>query len=61
VLYEPGIVIVCQRRKRGFWGDHIYLYDSQHYLAVAVPVPLTMETDASADEPLLAIYLDLDG
>src|SRR5689334_6888992 len=39
VLYEPGIVIVCQGRKRGFWADRVYLYDTQHYLAVAVPVP----------------------
>jgi AraC-like DNA-binding protein len=60
VLYEPGIVIVCQGRKRGYWGGKVYLYDEQHYLAVAVPVPFTMETDASADEPLLALYLTLD-
>ncbi len=60
VLYEPGIVIVCQGRKRGYWAGKVYLYDAQHYLAVAVPVPFTMETDASAKEPLLAIYLTLD-
>jgi AraC-like DNA-binding protein len=60
VLYEPGIVIVCQGRKRGYWADQVYLYDAQHYLAVSVPVPFTMETDASADEPLLAIYLTMD-
>lgn len=60
VLYDPGIVIVCQGRKRGYWGETTYLYDAQHYLAVAVPVPFTMETDASAQEPLLALYLHLD-
>ncbi len=60
VLYEPGIVIVCQGRKRGLWADQVYLYDAQHYLAVALPVPFTMETDASASEPLLAIYFSLD-
>lgn len=60
VLYEPGIVIVCQGRKRGLWAHQVYLYDAQHYLAVSVPVPFTMETDASADEPLLAIYFSLD-
>ena len=60
VLYEPGIVIVCQGRKRGLWANQVYLYDAQHYLAVSVPVPFTMETDASADEPLLAIYFSLD-
>lgn len=60
VLYDPGIVIVCQGRKRGFFGEEVYVYDAAHYLAVSVPVPFTMETDASADEPLLAIYMHLD-
>ncbi|WP_111494168.1 AraC family transcriptional regulator [Marinobacter bohaiensis] len=60
VLYDPGIVIVCQGRKRGYWGDKTYVYDAQHYLAVSIPVPFTMETDASAEKPLLAIYLHLN-
>jgi AraC-like DNA-binding protein len=60
VLYDPGIVIVCQGRKRGFFGDRVYLYDEQHYLAVSVPVPFIMETDATQREPLLAIYMHLD-
>lgn len=60
VLYDPGIVIVCQGSKRGYFGHQIYLYDEQHYLAVSVPVPFVMETDASAERPLLAIYLHLD-
>jgi len=60
VLYDPGIVIVCQGRKRGYFGDHLYLYDEQHYLAVSVPVPFSMETDATPERPLLALYLHLD-
>src|SRR6202046_5454853 len=60
VLYDPGIVIVCQGRKRGYFGDQLYLYDEQHYLAVSVPVPFTMETDATPERPLLAIYMHLD-
>lgn len=60
VLYDPGIVIVCQGRKRGYFGDQLYLYDAQHYLAVAVPVPFDMETDATPAQPLLALYLHLD-
>lgn len=60
VLYDPGIVIVCQGRKRGYFGDQLYLYDEHHYLAVAVPVPFSMETDATPDRPLLALYLHLD-
>ncbi|WP_208635709.1 AraC family transcriptional regulator [Caballeronia pedi] len=60
VLYDPGIVIVCQGRKRGYFGDQLYLYDEHHYLAVSVPVPFSMETDASPKRPLLALYLHLD-
>lgn len=60
VLYEPGIVIVVQGRKRGYFGHDVYLYDAQHYLMVSVPVPFTMETDASESEPMMAIYIRLD-
>ncbi len=60
VLYDPGVVIVVQGRKRGYLGDTVYLYDAQHYLVVSVPVPFTMETDATLGEPMLAIYLRLD-
>ncbi len=60
VLYDPGVVIVCQGRKRGYFGDQLYLYDERHYLAVSVPVPFSMETDATAERPLLALYLHLD-
>lgn len=60
VLYDPGIVIVCQGCKRGYFGDRTYVYDRLHYLAVSVPVPFVMETDASPEHPLLALYLHLD-
>ena len=60
VLYDPGIVIVCQGSKKGYFGDRTYVYDALQYLAVSVPVPFTMETDACAEAPLLALYLHLD-
>lgn len=60
VLFDPGIMIVLQGRKRGFLGDRVYVYDEQHYLAVSVPVPFLMETEASAEAPLLAIYVRMD-
>jgi len=60
VLYDPGIVIVCQGRKTGYFGSQTFVYDAHQYLAVSVPVPFTMETDACAEAPLLALYLHLD-
>ncbi|AMZ72736.1 MULTISPECIES: AraC family transcriptional regulator [Pseudomonas] len=60
VLYDPGVVILCQGRKRGYLGNDLYVYDARHYLVVSVPVPFTMETDASEAEPMLAVYMRLD-
>jgi AraC-like DNA-binding protein len=60
VLYEPSIVIVCQGRKRGFFGDQVYVYDAQHYLVLSVPLPFSTETEATVDEPMLGIALRID-
>src|SRR3546814_13776486 len=60
VLYDPGIVILCQGRKRGYLGNDVYVYDAQHYLVVSVQAPFTMETDASETEPMLAVYMRLN-
>ncbi|MEM6160248.1 AraC family transcriptional regulator [Erwinia sp. P6884] len=60
VLYEPSIVVVCQGRKRGFWGEEMFLYDAQHFLVVAVPLPFVSQTEATLEEPMLAVALRLD-
>ena len=46
--------------KRGYFGQQICLYDEHPWLAVSVPVPFVIETDASAEHPLLAFYMHLD-
>lgn len=60
VLYEPGIVIVCQGRKLGFLGDETYVYDAQHFLVLSVPLPFSTETQASKEEPMLAVSIRMD-
>lgn len=60
VLYQPGAVFVLQGRKRGVLERDVYLYDEEHYLAVSVPVPFRMESVASPERPLLAVYLEFD-
>src|SRR5215475_11978743 len=57
VLYEPGIVIVGQGRKRGYLGDRVYTYDAHNYLVLSVPLPFECETAASAAEPMLAVSI----
>lgn len=59
-LYEPSIVIVVQGRKRGFHGGEVYVYDSQHYLVLSVPLPFNTETEASGAEPMLGVVLRID-
>lgn len=60
VLYRPGAVFVLQGAKRGFLGKESFVYDAHHYLAVSVPVPFRMESRASPEAPLLAVYMDFD-
>ena len=60
VMYEPSIVIVCQGRKRGFLGDQVFQYDAQQYLVLSVPLPFECETEASPEEPFLAISVRVD-
>lgn len=60
VLYEPCIVIVAQGRKRGFLGSQAFIYDAQHYLVLSVPLPFECETQASPEEPMLAISIRID-
>lgn len=60
VLYEPCIVIVCQGRKRGYLAGEHYVYDANHYLVLSVPLPFESETEASAQEPMLAVSVRID-
>jgi AraC-like DNA-binding protein len=60
VLYKPGAVFVLQGRKQGMLEGEVYLYDAEHYLAVSVPVPFRMESMASPERPLLAVYVEFD-
>ena len=59
-LYEPSICIVVQGRKRGFHGGRTYIYDAQHFLALAVPLPFESETECSPEEPMLGLALRVD-
>jgi AraC-like DNA-binding protein len=60
VLYEPGIVIVGQGRKRGYLGDQVFTYDAHNYLVLSVPLPFECETEATPEEPMLAVSIRVD-
>jgi AraC-like DNA-binding protein len=60
VVYQPKILIVGQGRKRAFLGGEVYQYDAYNYLALAVPLPAECETEASPEEPVLLLALDVE-
>ncbi len=60
VIYEPSIVIVGQGRKIGYLGGEVYHYDAYNYLVLSVPLPFECETQATAQEPLLALSVGVD-
>ncbi|HWY23584.1 MAG TPA: AraC family transcriptional regulator [Nevskia sp.] len=60
VVYEPGIFILVQGRKRGFLGDQMYVYDQHNYLVTSVPLPLECETEATPEQPLLGLAVNID-
>lgn len=60
IVYEPSIVIVGQGRKRVFMGDLVYTYDPNNYLVLSVPLPLECETEATPEEPFLAVTIKVN-
>jgi AraC-like DNA-binding protein len=59
VVYEPMIVVVGQGRKRGYLGDDVYVYDPFNYLVLSVPLPVECEWEASPEEPLLLVAVNV--
>jgi AraC-like DNA-binding protein len=57
IAYEPGIFIVAQGRKTGYWGAKKIVFGPGRYLAVSVPVPFECETEGSPEKPMLAVKI----
>lgn len=60
VVYQPKIVIVGEGRKRVHLGDRIYQYDPLNYLVLSVPLPAECEWEASAEEPVLLVSINVE-
>ena len=56
-VYEPCILIVAQGRKVGNLGGKSHVYDAEHCLVLAVPLPFESETIGSPEEPFLGIAI----
>ena len=60
MVYHPNIVIVGQGRKRAYLGGEVYTYDASHYLVSSVPMPAECEAEASPEEPILIVAIDVE-
>lgn len=60
VLYDPCIIVLCSGRKRGFFAGREFVYDAQHFLVLSLPIPFESQTEASPDDPMLAISIRVD-
>src|SRR6195952_2896838 len=60
VLHDACVVIVCQGRKRGYFGDQVIEYGAHQFMVASVPMPFEGETFATPEEPLLVIKVKLD-
>ena len=59
-MYDPCIVFVLQGRKRAYVGNEILEFDANRYLVVAVPMPFASTTDATEENPYLAVSIRID-
>ena len=60
VVYEPGIAILVQGRKRGYLSGHEFIYDQRNYLVTSVPMPFEVETEASPELPLYGVKVKVE-
>jgi len=60
LIYDPGIFIVAQGRKKGYLSDRVFQYDANNYLVTSVPIPFECETFATSEAPFLGLYIDIE-
>lgn len=57
--YPPGLAIILSGKKIGFLDGRRFEYGAGSYLAVGLPLIFECETQASAEAPLVGLFLSL--
>jgi len=60
LIYKAGLVLILQGNKTGYLGDRVFEYDPDHYLVLTVPMPFDCATNATPENPLLGLFLDIE-
>ena len=59
-IYDPGIVIIGRGFKLGYKGNRRFRYDADHCLLLSLPTTFESETHATAEEPLIGLFVNVD-
>lgn len=59
-VYDPGIVIVGEGMKRGYFGRRIYHYHAGNYMVLCSPIAGECEIPASPEAPMISMTIDID-
>ncbi|TYL49322.1 AraC family transcriptional regulator [Marinomonas sp. IMCC 4694] len=59
-MYRPGLTIIAQGQKIGYFGDKEIHYNPGHFLVQSLPLPFECETFATLEQPLLGISIDVN-
>jgi AraC-like DNA-binding protein len=60
-VYEPSVTAIVRGRKEAIWNGDRHVYDSSEYICCTMSMPIEAGTpEASADEPLIGVYISLD-
>lgn len=60
LCYRQGIYIVGNGTKRVYLGNRTYSYGTNNYLVMTVPLPGECDGEASPEDPLLGMMIDID-
>ncbi len=60
-VYQPGLCVAVQGRKRLSLGAQVFQYDPLHFLITSVTLPVRGEIlDATPERPYLCVRIDVD-
>jgi hypothetical protein len=60
ILYEPNIYIVANGHKKGYVGQRRFVYDSNNYLVLSIPLPFDCEMTVANGDPMLGVSVRVD-
>jgi len=61
MMYEPGVTVIAQGRKRVELGRNVFIYDASRFLLTSVDLPVVSRViEASEAVPCLALSLKLE-